>query len=190
MSTPNDSQANDDPAEDAVEKGALTRTLLKVAVVSALLIGVGVAILVPAIRSAREAARRASCQCNLKQIGLALHNYLAAYGSFPPAYTVDADGRPMHSWRALILASFEAGAPVEYDFDEPWDGPNNRKLIESIAHVYRCPSDAESPLGTTNYVAVLGDATLWPETAGHTIDELADQGDCTTNHFPQRTSIR
>jgi prepilin-type processing-associated H-X9-DG protein len=174
MFSPHDSQANEDPAEGAVEKGSLARTLLKVAVVAVLLIAVGIAFLVPAIQSAREAAQRASCQSHLKQIGLALHNYLATYGSFPPAYTVDADGRPMHSWRALILPSFEGGLDADYDFTEPWDGPNNLKLIEQVPYVYRCPSDGDAPPGTTNYAAVVGDETFWPNSSSRKSGEVSD----------------
>src|SRR4051812_3837711 len=51
----------------------------------------------------REAPRRTKCKNHLKDIALALHNYHDAYGTFPPAYIADQNGRPMHSWRVLIL---------------------------------------------------------------------------------------
>jgi hypothetical protein len=50
-----------------------------------------------------RAAQEVVCQANLRTIGLALRNYHGAYGCFPPAYTTDARGTPMHSWRVLIL---------------------------------------------------------------------------------------
>ena len=51
----------------------------------------------------RRAAQKASCEANMRTIGLALQNYHSVYGSFPPAYATDAAGNPMHSWRILIL---------------------------------------------------------------------------------------
>ncbi|NLE37777.1 MAG: DUF1559 domain-containing protein [Pirellulaceae bacterium] len=57
------------------------------------------------VRDARDAARSCSSQCRLNQLQLALQNYHDAHGCFPPAYIVDEDGRPMHSWRALIIST-------------------------------------------------------------------------------------
>lgn len=90
---------------------------------------------------AREASHRSSCNCFLKQIGLALHNYHETYGSFPPAFVLGPDGRPWHSWRVLILPFLEC-QPLyeEYRFDEPWDGPNNIKLLSKMPEVFACPS--------------------------------------------------
>src|SRR5204863_151662 len=85
--------------------------------------------LTTAIRDAHEAARRSNCKGELKQIGLALLNYREVYGCFPPAFIADESGRPMHSWRVLILPYIDhVSLYYEYRFDEPWDGPNNRKL--------------------------------------------------------------
>src|SRR5690349_21111160 len=81
---------------------------------------------ISAVRTARLAAQRSSCNCNLKQIGLALHNYHDTYGSFPPAYVADAEGRPMHSWRVLILPFIDCNDLYkEYNFSEPWSSPDN-----------------------------------------------------------------
>lgn len=127
------------------------------------------------VSSAREAARQASCNCHLKQLGLALHNYRETHGCFPPAYTVDEQGRKMHSWRALLLPYFEGGVSVaSYDLNEPWDGPNNRKLWDQMPEVYRCPSDTSSPPNITSYVTIVGPTTMWTGAKGVTADQITD----------------
>ncbi len=112
----------------------------------------------------REAGPRAQCLNNLKQITLALQNYEASHGAFPPAYIADANGKPMHSWRVLILPHLDRNDLYKaYRFDEPWDGPNNSKLHAEDLSVFYCPSDVRGPDDRhTSYVAVVGDHTVWP----------------------------
>ena len=62
-----------------------------------IIMGVLVVLLFPAVPAAREAARRMQCSNNMKQIALAFHNYHDKHGHLPPAYTVDEDGKPLHS---------------------------------------------------------------------------------------------
>ena len=103
------------------------------------------------------------CSNHLKQIGLALQNYHDAYGSFPPAYMADADGKPIHSWRVLILPYLEQKALYDkYSFDEPWDGPNNSQLHEAAISAYICPSRPGNSRTDTSFVAVVGAQTAWP----------------------------
>jgi len=110
----------------------------------------------------------AVCSHNLQQIGLALDTYRAAHGCFPPAYTLDAKGRPMHSWRALLLPYFKKGAISSkvlegYDFALSWDSPHNQRLLNRAPDIYRCPADTVGAARTTtSYMAVLGADTLWP----------------------------
>ena len=119
-----------------------------------------VAMLLPAVQSARGSRPGSACRSNLKQIALAILNYQAAYGCFPPAYIVDKNGKPMHSWRVLILPFLEEDQLYKaYNFNKPWNGPNNKKLLALRPRVYACPSDPSvSPSGSkqTNYVAVVG----------------------------------
>src|SRR5258708_3361414 len=95
----NDPEFNDTIPKPGSGRGVKLVELLAVLSIIGLLIG----LLLPAPRSARPAARRAQCNNNLKQIALALQNYEQAHKALPPAYTVDAEGRPLHSWRTLIL---------------------------------------------------------------------------------------
>jgi type II secretory pathway pseudopilin PulG len=116
-----------------------------------------IALLLPAIRpSSGPAARRAQCVNNLKQIALALHNYEQMHNALPPAYIVDAGGRPLHSWRTLILPYLEQ-APLyrTIDLSKPWNDPVNAKALETILPVYRCPA-AVGPENATTYLAIAG----------------------------------
>ncbi len=123
-------------------------------------------VLLPAVSAAREAARRVQCRNNLRNLSLALHNYHDIYGQFPPASVPDQDGKPMHSWRVLILPFIEEQLLYEqYAFDEPWDGPNNRRLLSQIPYMYRCPSDIRTERHIsewTSYVAVVDGQAAWP----------------------------
>jgi hypothetical protein len=143
-----------------------------------LLIGCLYGLIAPAFSAAREGARRMPCANNLKQIALALHNYHDVYKSFPPAYVADENGRPMHSWRVLILPFLEQQSLYDaYRFDEPWDGPNNRKLLTRMPSVYSCPSQQPRNSRThthTSYVAVVGENTAWPGQGGRVFREIVD----------------
>jgi len=133
------------------------------------------ALLLPNVRSAREPARRMQCSNHLKQIGLALQNYHDVYQSFPPAYMTDADGKPIHSWRVLILPFME-GKPLygKYSFDEPWDGPNNSQLHDAIIPAYICPSRLANSKTDTSYVAVIGAQTAWPGEKAVGMEDITD----------------
>jgi hypothetical protein len=138
------------------------------------LIGILVAMLIPAVQQAREAAHRSSCKCNLKQLGLALHNYHEANGCFPPAFIADAQGRPMHSWRVLILPQIDQMALYKkYRFDEPWDGPHNILLLDEIPPIYKCPTHcppARNLAGSRKSFGVLACGSPWTITRSNRPD--------------------
>lgn len=111
-----------------------------------------VALLLPAVQSARAAARRAQSSNNLKQIALAMHSYADALRGFPAAYNTDPNGKPLLSWRVLILPFVEQSALYEqFHLDEPWDSPHNKKLIPLMPKVFRSPSSKAAP-GKTVYL--------------------------------------
>jgi hypothetical protein len=125
-----------------------------------------------------EATRRSICQSNLRLISLGVQNYRDCHKTFPPAFIPDEQGKPKHSWRVLILPFIEEKALYDaYDFGEPWDGPNNSKLIAQMPGAYACPDDTRFPRGTptyTNYVAVVGPRTMWPGPQGRRLIEITD----------------
>jgi type II secretory pathway pseudopilin PulG len=131
--------------------------------VGVLIVGGLVGLSIRAVYQSRESARENQCRLNLKQIALALENYRSAYGCFPPAYLADATGKPMHSWRMLIIPYMEKSPFYSsYKFDEPWDGPNNRKLLDPYwPPYYDCPSRG-AKRGLTSYVMIVGPKTAFP----------------------------
>lgn len=131
-------------------------------VMALLCTGVLVALLLPAISQARMAAQRMQSSNNLKMIGIALHNYHDTYQTLPPAYIPDEDGKPMHSWRVLILPFIEEGAMYDqYDFSQPWDSPSNLEACKRLPFVYNSPALGNDGTGdTTTYVAISGPNTM------------------------------
>ena len=117
---------------------------------------VAAALLLPAVGSARQAARRTQATNNLKQIAIAMHNFHDTYKAFPAGYTADANGKPLLSWRVHILPFVEqAQLYGQFHLDEPWDSPHNKTLIEQMPDVYRAPG-SKSGAGMTNSLGVSG----------------------------------
>jgi hypothetical protein len=96
----------------------------------------------------------------------------------PPASLADAVGKPIHGWRALLLVDWEdTGFKDHYRLDEPWDSPHNRMALKGHGQVFACPSDAAARDATpsiTNYVAVVGEGTLWDAMRRSDRSDLAD----------------
>jgi type II secretory pathway pseudopilin PulG len=129
---------------------------------------------VPAIQSARDAARRTQCLSNLRAIGTALLSYSTEYGSLPPAYIADETGRPMHSWRVLILPHLgEQTLYNAYNFSEPWDGPNNSRLHDQIPDVYVCSSRGNKSTNT-RYAGVFGEHCMFRGAEPVRYDDVLD----------------
>jgi hypothetical protein len=131
--------------------------------------------LMPLFEPSHRPSRRSECKNALKQIGLALHNYHDAYDSFPPAYIADEHGRPMHSWRVLILPFLDAhDLYTRYDFSVPWNHPHNRYVLEHMPDVFHCPSDESHPEHATNYFAAFGPDCVFNAISPTPIREMTD----------------
>ncbi len=151
-------------------------TLIQLLVALAIL-GVLVALLLPsAQRRVPGAARRTQCKMYLKQIGLALHNYHDTFQAFPPAYTVDENGKPLHSWRTLILPFLDQQALYEkIDLSKPWDDPANEEAFKTSIPGYRCPSSPADVSSThTTYMAVVTANSCFRPTEPRLMSEITD----------------
>jgi prepilin-type processing-associated H-X9-DG protein len=130
----------------------------------------------PATGAPGEAARRAQCVNNLKQIGLAMHNYHEANGRLPAAAITDKYGRPLLSWRVAILPYLErSDLYSRFHLDEPWDSPHNLSLLNPMPQFYACPSDSTLKPGMTGYVAVIGRNTAFnPSLKPLRLEDISD----------------
>ncbi len=160
-------------------RGRKAFTLIELLVVIAI-IGVLIALLLPAVQSAREAARRAQCSNNLKQLGLALHNYESAHGVLPwtqqqAAYLPAGGGAPsLNEWSgwsgiALMLPFMEqqqVHSALNFSFGGNWytlpgsHDPTQQTGITTAISTLLCPSDANG-VGLNNYLLSNGTNYDW-----------------------------
>lgn len=175
-------------------------TLIELLVVIAI-IAVLIALLLPAVQQAREAARRTQCRNNLKQIGLALHNYHDAYQLFPPGYvdrngnpdlTPDNDLGPGWSWASFILPQLDQGNVYnQINFNIGVGLGPNAAVSKLSMTVFQCPSDGmqqpfpvydstfSTPITTvahSNYVACSGWVECFNGAGGNPQPEVGDDG--------------
>ncbi|HSG73100.1 MAG TPA: DUF1559 domain-containing protein, partial [Planctomycetaceae bacterium] len=133
-----------------------------------------IALLVPAVTQARTAAKRSQSMNNMKQIGLAMHNYADTHKHFPPAVVIGPDGKTPHSWRVAILPYIDQAELYQaYRQDEPWDSEHNKKLLEQIPGVYRSPSDDELSTNSSYFVFV-GKGTAFESKTGNRFADITD----------------
>jgi prepilin-type N-terminal cleavage/methylation domain-containing protein/prepilin-type processing-associated H-X9-DG protein len=126
-------------------------TLVELLVVIAI-IGILVALLLPAIQAAREAARRSQCKNNLRQLGLAVHNYESSKKRLPPSVAIDLEAidpsKNNVAWGVhghLLPYLEEQALAAVIDINKGWDDPVNKAIHELKIGVFSCPSDEKAP---------------------------------------------
>jgi len=186
--TPNAGGSFYPPQKKGLSGCAIAAIVLGVCFVLVVLVAIG--LLLPAVQGAREkaqaGARRILCANSLKTIMLATMNYADANdGALPAAYTVDKDGKPLHSWRVAILPYLEESELYEQiRLDEPWDSEWNSQFHDQMPAIFACPTsvvarqtDAKTPrtLKETTYSVVVGDETAFPGAGkGRKWEEITD----------------
>jgi competence protein ComGC len=127
-------------------------------------IGVWMAFFLFSIPKSSKSTRQMQCSNHMKKIGLACQCYADDHDyHFPPAYTVDEEGKPLHSWRVLILPYIEQRELYEkIRLDEPWDSEYNRQFHAEAPAIFRCPGNPRSaggfqcPMCLYEHVSILG----------------------------------
>lgn len=121
-------------------------------------------ILSVATRQAVFGARKSAFKEQMKQIALALHQYHDRFEAFPPAYTVDKEGRPLHSWRVLILPQMgQQDLYQQIHLNERWDSPHNKQYHNRRPYLFGHPLVRDTVAGEAHILAVVGRDTIWPE---------------------------
>jgi hypothetical protein len=136
--------------------------------------GTVVATLLEGLQRMRESATRAQSVNNLKQIALAMHNYHSTYNHFPPQAIYSKDGKPLLSWRVLLLPYLEQdGVYKQFKLDEAWDSPHNKALLAQMPKVYADPNvHTTQPL--TVYQAFVGPGAFFEGKKGLSISDFTD----------------
>jgi type II secretory pathway pseudopilin PulG len=152
--------------------------IILIAVGAVLLLGCGgilLALLLPAVQAAREAARRNASQNNLKQIIMAVHQYESTHNTFPPAVVRDQAGRPLYSGFVLLLPYLEQQALHQrFKLDEPWDSPANRMVSQTALSIFQDPSSSSTMSNRTDYQFVMGPGTVFENGDGRRATEIVD----------------
>ena len=132
--------------------------------------------LLPAVQTVRESSRRTSCMNNIRQIVLAIHNFESANGQLPCDFVVTTPTGEMltHSWRIQLLPYIDHNnVYAAYDLNEPWDGPQNSKLVNELTwSCFECPSNSKP--GRTTYKLVVGPGTAFAPTKKTLFSDVKD----------------
>jgi len=132
-------------------------TLIELLVVIAIIASL-IALLLPAVQQAREAARRTQCRNNLRQLGLAMHNYHENHRSFPPGVIARTDdlSKGLHSGLTLMLPMLDQSTIYNrYNFNLPWSVPANVDVSNVNIPILRCPN-AGNPVPQTSGIKIGG----------------------------------
>jgi hypothetical protein len=113
----------------------------------------------------------------MKILILAFHNYHSRDNKVPPPFTVDANGKPLHSWRVLVLPYLEQHELYKkIRLNEPWNSAHNKQFHDQMPTIFRCPTGTlGNPKRDTTYCMLVGDEMIGvPNGKGISIDQITD----------------
>src|SRR5262249_53014123 len=124
-----------------------------------------------------EVVNREASLDNLEELAEALRNYARQNGRLPPAALTDPAGKPLLNWRVAILPYLNDAAAADlyrqFKLDEPWDGPNNKKLLARMPDYFALPGRPQ-PQGHTCYQVLTGPQTAFENPHGQPVEDFTD----------------
>jgi hypothetical protein len=145
--------------------------------------------ILPVIKQARTPDK---CKNNIKQLILAFHNHHDTNGTLPDAFTVDASGKRLHSWRVLILPYLEQQALYQsIRRNEPWDSEHNKQFHNKMPAVFHCPDNKSGQKNRdTVYCVIIGKDSVFKEDGkGLSFDKLTDGTSNTVAIFERKEAV-
>jgi competence protein ComGC len=171
-----------------------TARLIEIGVILIIIVGL-IALLIPSVLAAREISKRPRCNNMLRQLGIAMWHYQDVYNSLPPVYTVNSEGKPLHSWRVLLLPFLEQQSLyAQIRLHESWDSEYNRQFWKQMPFCFYCPEKKhrecflvshypiyfpDSSYGATeeqcDYSVLTGTNALFSDTECRSLDSLSQE---------------
>ncbi|MBN2291150.1 MAG: DUF1559 domain-containing protein [Pirellulales bacterium] len=149
--------------------------LVIVLVVSVSCGGILLALLLPAVQAAREAARRVACINNMKQVGLAMHTFHGTNNRFPSYDDPKHPEWPPCSWRVQLLPHLGQDFTYrQYDRNQAWDSPTNIVLEDVMSPQYRCPSNPTVGSTDTDYLTLVGPNGVFMQKGSLSLKDITD----------------
>ncbi|MDZ4849346.1 MAG: DUF1559 domain-containing protein [Pirellulaceae bacterium] len=130
----------------------------------------------PTARNAMLLRQRTLGLSNAKQIADALNTYRRTHSSYPTPSVVDESGKPLYSWRVLILPQLGYSSLYEqFQLDQAWDSPTNISLIHKMPPVFACPDNSTAlSMHQPNFALIVGPGTLFPPSGAIDPDTMRD----------------
>ncbi|MBL8874013.1 MAG: DUF1559 domain-containing protein [Planctomycetaceae bacterium] len=145
------------------------------------ILAVSMIFLQPGFKSMKRQRDLVGCRNNAQKIALALQAYCDTHGTYPPPVINDSTGKPLYSWRVLLLPFLgHKDLAADFNYAEPWDSAQNMSLVTRMPAVFASPAspDARS-IGEANYVLITGSGTLFPPTGPLSSKDVSDPTDQT-----------
>ena len=128
----------------------------------------------PTFKGIKERRDAINCMSNLQRIALALNAYANDHGTYPTPTVMDAAGKPLYSWRVLLLPYLdEASLYSRFKLDEPWNSAHNAQLVPMCPALYISPASSGN-VSQANYVLITGPGTIFPSTGPLKPTQISD----------------